>query len=136
LERTIAQGGMSELVVGNIGFAVAGREDDADLRHLLRSNATGGWIHLALAREPDAFMAAATMGRLHGYILARDLSTREPAGMCEWSARDCYTASHASSPIWARCASRRAIATGSPCSKVGSKPCAACCTTTARLLTR
>jgi hypothetical protein len=81
---------MSELVVGNIGFAVAGREDDADLRHLLRSNATGGWIHLALAREPDAFMAAATMGRLHGYILARDLSTREPAGMCEWSARDCY----------------------------------------------
>jgi hypothetical protein len=77
-------------VAGNITFTVAGREDDADLRALLRSNATGGWIRLALAREPDAFAAAATMGRHHGYVVARDQRTREPVGMCEWSARDCY----------------------------------------------
>jgi hypothetical protein len=92
LERTVAQGGLSgrELVVGSIGFTVAGREDDADLRHLLRDNATGGWIRLALAREPDAFAAAAIMGRHHGYIIARDLRTQEPVGMCEWSARDSF----------------------------------------------
>lgn len=81
---------MNGLVFGHVGFAVAGREDDADLRQLLRSNATGGWIRLALAREGDAFAAATTMGRLHGYIIARDLGTRELVGMCEWSARDCF----------------------------------------------
>jgi hypothetical protein len=90
LERTVAQGGVNGLVFGHVCFAVAGREDDADLRNLLRSNATGGWIRLALAREGDAFAAAATMGRLHGYVIARDLRTREPVGMCEWSARDCF----------------------------------------------
>jgi hypothetical protein len=79
-----------KLVLNNIAFAVAHRDDDADLRALLRSNATDGWIRLALAREPDAFTAAATMGRRHGYILARDTQTREPVGMCEWSARECY----------------------------------------------
>jgi hypothetical protein len=90
LERTVAQSGLSEVTLGHIRYAVAGRADDADLRHLLRNNATGGWIRLALAREGDAFAAAAIMGRLHGYIIARDLRTQEPVGMCEWSARDCF----------------------------------------------
>jgi hypothetical protein len=92
LERTIAESGVSdrEIVVGPIHYAVAGRADDAELRHLLRSNATDGWIRLAFAREPDAFAAAAIMGPLHGYIIARDLRTQEPVGMCEWSARDCF----------------------------------------------
>jgi len=90
LERTVAKSGAIEMVLGNVCYAVAGRADDAELRHLLRSNATDGWIRLAFAREPDAFAAAAIMGPLHGYIIARDLRTQEPVGMCEWSARECF----------------------------------------------
>jgi hypothetical protein len=92
LERPVAQGGVSgrALVAGDIAFAVAQREDDADLRRLLRDNATDGWIRLALAREPDAFAAAAVMGPQHGYVIARHIPTREPVGMCEWSARESF----------------------------------------------
>ena len=68
MEWPAAQGRVSarKLVANNIAFTVAGHEDDADLRALLQSNVTDGWIRLALAREPDAFVAAATMGRRHG----------------------------------------------------------------------
>jgi len=92
LERTVAESGLSdrEIVVGPIRYAVAGRADEEELRQLLRGNATDGWIRLAFAREPDAFAAAAIMGPLHGYIIARDLHTHEPVGMCEWSARECF----------------------------------------------
>lgn len=92
MERTVAQGGVSGhgLVFGHIAFAIARREDDADLRRLLRDNATDGWIRLALAREPDAFAIAPVMGRHHGYIIARDQQTQEPVGMCEWSARESF----------------------------------------------
>ena len=92
MERTVAQGGVGSrrLVFGDLAFAVARREDDADLRALLRDNATDGWIALALAREPDAFAAAAMMGPHHGYIIARDRRTQEPVGMCEWSARESF----------------------------------------------
>ncbi len=59
MERTVAQGGVSgrTLVSGNLVFAVAGRDDDGDIRRLLRENAIGGWIRLSLEREPDAFGA-------------------------------------------------------------------------------
>jgi hypothetical protein len=91
LERIVAQGSVSHgLVRGDIAFAVARRDDDADLRRLLRDNATDGWIRLALAREPDAFAAAAVMGPHHGYIIARDRPTRDLVGMCEWSARESF----------------------------------------------
>ena len=87
MERTVAESGVGdrEIVVGPVRYAVAGCADEAELRQLLRSNATDGWIRLAFAREPDAFAAAAIMGRRHGYIIARDLRTHEPIGMCEWS---------------------------------------------------
>jgi hypothetical protein len=92
LERTVAQGSVSGhgLVLGDLVFAVARREDDADLRRLLRDNATDGWIRLALAREPDAFGAASVMGTHHGMIIARHRQTQEPVGMCEWSARESF----------------------------------------------
>jgi hypothetical protein len=92
LERTVAESGLRdrEIVVGPIRYAVAGRADDEELRQLLRGNATDGWIRLAFAREPDAFTAAAIMGPYHGYVIARDLRTHEPVGMCEWSARECF----------------------------------------------
>ena len=91
LERTVAQGGVS----GNArsypaisSFAIAGAEDDADLRRLLRDNATDGWIRLALAREPDAFAAAAAWGGTTATSSRVDRQTHEPVGMCEWSARE------------------------------------------------
>lgn len=92
MERTLAQSGVvgRALVSGDLTFAIAGREDDADLRRLLRDNATKGWIRLALAREPDAFAAAAAMGPHQGYIIARHRETHEPVGMCEWSARESF----------------------------------------------
>ena len=92
MERTLAQSGVTgrAFVSGDLAFAIAGREDDADLRRLLRDNATEGWIRLALAREPDAFTAAAAMGQHQGYIIARHRETREPVGMCEWSARESF----------------------------------------------
>jgi hypothetical protein len=92
LERTLAQGGVgeNEIVRGDIVYAIARRDDDADLRALLRDNPTDGWIKLALAREPDAFAAATVMGPQHGYIIARQCATREPIGMCEWSARESF----------------------------------------------
>jgi hypothetical protein len=92
LERTVAQGSVSgpELVFGDLVFAVARREDDADLRRLLRDNATDGWIRLALAREPDAFVAGSILGTRHGMIIARHRTTMEPVGMCEWSARESF----------------------------------------------
>lgn len=92
MERTVAQGSVSgqALLRDDLVFAVAGREDDADLRRLLRDNATDGWIRLALAREPSAFAVGSAMGRYHGYIIARHRETRQPVGMCEWSARESF----------------------------------------------
>lgn len=92
MERTVAQGGVSgrTLVSGNLVFGVAGRDDDGDIRRLLRENATGGWIRLSLEREPDAFAVAEVMGRRHGYIIARDRGNGEAVGTCEWSARASY----------------------------------------------
>ena len=69
---------------------MAGRADEEELRQLLRGNAIDGWIRLAFAREPDALAAAAIMGPLHGYVIARNLHTHEPVGVCEWSARECF----------------------------------------------
>jgi hypothetical protein len=92
LERSLAQGGVSgrEFVFGDLVFKVARRDDDADLRRLLRDNATDGWIRLALTREPDAFGAARTMGPHHGYVIARSRRTQDAVGMCEWSARESF----------------------------------------------
>src|SRR5262249_54924416 len=78
------------LVLGDVAYAVATRQDDVQLRALLRDNATDGWISLALAREPDAFAAAAAMGPHHGYIIARSRATGGPGGMCEGSARESF----------------------------------------------
>jgi hypothetical protein len=90
--RTVAQSRVSDaaLVVGDIAYMVAGREDEADLRRLLADNPTDGWIRLAFTREPDAFAASAVMGHRHATIIAREKTSGEPVGMCEWSARRSY----------------------------------------------
>jgi hypothetical protein len=75
---------------GELVFAVAGREDDADIRALLRENALGGWVRLSLEREPDAFAADFGLSRSHAFIIARDRNTGEAVGVCERSVRDAF----------------------------------------------
>ena len=60
------------------------------MRRLLRDNATGGWIRLALDARAGCVRCRGLMGRSHGYIIARGLSTREAVGMCEWSVRESF----------------------------------------------
>jgi hypothetical protein len=71
-------------------FAIAQREDDADIRRLLRENALGGWVRLALAREPDAAAADFGLSRSHGFIIARERDSGAAIGVCERSVRDAF----------------------------------------------
>jgi len=72
-----------------IRFAVACPSDDADLRALLRANPMGGWVQVALEREPRYF-AELVRGEEHQAIIARDHSTGECVGMCARSVRSAY----------------------------------------------
>jgi hypothetical protein len=92
MERAAAESSIDgrKFIRGDLVYAVAGREDEGDVRRLLADNATDGWIRLSLEREPDAFAAAAIMGQYHGTIIARDRRSSAPVGMCEWSARGSY----------------------------------------------
>jgi hypothetical protein len=92
LERNAAQGGLTgrTFVAGNLTFAVAQREDEPDIRRLLRENALDGWVRLSLEREPDAFAADFGLGRSHAFIVARERTTGEAVGICEQSVRDAF----------------------------------------------
>jgi hypothetical protein len=92
LERPVAQGDLRVRppIPGHPVFAIATREDEADIRRLLRQNALDGWIRLSLEREPDAFAADFGLSHSHAFILARDPATGEVVGLCERSARDAY----------------------------------------------
>lgn len=63
--------------------------DDADLRALLRGNPMGGWVSIAMAREPR-FFAPLIAGEEHQAIIARDSATGAAIGMCARSVRPAY----------------------------------------------
>lgn len=92
MERPVAQGSLSRpsQASGDLVFAVAGREDNEDIRNLLRENELGGWVRLSLERTPDAFAADFSLSRSHGFIIARDHKTGGAVGVCERSVRDAY----------------------------------------------
>ena len=92
MERNAAEGGLTgrSPVAGNLVFTVAQREDEADIRALLRENALGGWVRLSLEREPDAFAADFGLSRSHGLIIARERDSGVPIGICERSVRDAF----------------------------------------------
>ncbi len=69
-------------------FAVAGPGHDPQLRALLREHAMPGWVELALEREPDFFVAAATLGGVSQTIVALDDDT--VVGMGCRSVREVY----------------------------------------------
>lgn len=72
-----------------INFQVATPADDADLRTLLRANPMGGWVSVAMEREPRYF-AELIDGDEHQAIIARDAITGEAVGMCARTVRPAY----------------------------------------------
>jgi hypothetical protein len=91
MDRAVAQGGLIKaLDTGDFVVAVARPDEDADIRGLLRQNATDGWIRLSLEREPDAFAAARILGQGHSYIVARSRRDDEVIGIAEWWTREAY----------------------------------------------
>ena len=72
-----------------IACRVATARDDADLRALLRDNAMGGWVSVALEREPRYF-ADLIAGEEHQAIIARDTTSGTAVGMCARTVRPAY----------------------------------------------
>ncbi len=73
-----------------VDFRVAGPDDDADLRRLLRDNPMAGEIAVSLEREPNAFLAAAVEGDRHHTIVARDAGRDRTVGMASRSVSDAF----------------------------------------------
>ena len=71
-------------------FRLAGREDDPDIRRLLRTHAMPGAIAVSLQREPDASLAASIEGDVHETVIARSRSNGELSGMAARSVRMVY----------------------------------------------
>jgi hypothetical protein len=68
---------------------LAVREDDPEIRRLLRDNPVDGAIRVSLEREPDASLAASVEGDSHATVVARDSETGRIVGMgtrCVWNA--------------------------------------------------
>jgi hypothetical protein len=78
----------------NIDCLRASPADDADLRALLRGNPMGGWISIAMAREPS-FFAPLIAGEDHQAIIARDTATGNAIGMCARTVRQAYVGGEA-----------------------------------------
>lgn len=57
---------------GPFRFEAARREDDAEIRKLLRAQPLGGRVRLALTREPSVRGAAEVEGNRHHTVVARD----------------------------------------------------------------
>jgi Acetyltransferase (GNAT) domain len=88
MEGSIAEGRIGARSRG-IGCRVATLLDDADLLALLRSNPMGGWVRIAMEREPS-FFSKLIAGEEHQAIIARDGQTAEPVGMCARTVRPAY----------------------------------------------
>ena len=70
-------------------YRLAGPEDEAELRGLLRGNPLAGWVALSLEREPDYF-APLLRGEEHETIICRDRDSGATVGMCARSVRPAY----------------------------------------------
>lgn len=69
---------------------LAGPEDDADIRALLRQGAMEGAIRLALTREPRFALGAEVEGERHCTVLVRDEATNRLLGMGSRSVREVF----------------------------------------------
>src|SRR5215471_18259270 len=75
---------------GGYEFSVAGRDDDADIRRLLRENPTPGSFSLSFEREPSAFDDDGPRALRQCFIVARDRRTSEAIGVCNRVVREAY----------------------------------------------
>lgn len=69
---------------------LATREDEPELRRLLRENPMQGAVRVSLEREPDASVAAAAEGRPHHTVVARDSASGRLVGMGHRAVMDVY----------------------------------------------
>ena len=70
--------------MSGLSFRIAMREDEPDLRRLLRENPMAGAYAVGFEKEPDAFGADFGLNDQHCFIIARRADSGEAVGMCEY----------------------------------------------------
>jgi hypothetical protein len=73
-----------------VRIELARRDDEPELRRLLRENRMRGEITVSLEREPDYFLAAGIEGPRHHSIVARDTATGRLVGVGSRSVRPSF----------------------------------------------
>jgi hypothetical protein len=74
----------------SVGFALAGPDDEADIRRMLRDNPLGGAWQISLEREPNGFGGPRFPGERRHFVLARDTASSEVIGLCERLVRPAF----------------------------------------------
>jgi hypothetical protein len=82
MARDVLERELTVARTSRIRFALAGADDDADIRRLLRGNPMAGTISLSLEREPDFFADADLPGETRQTIIARDRGRVVCVGNC------------------------------------------------------
>lgn len=82
MARHVIERQLSSRQSGDLRFAVAARDDDAEIRRLLRDHPTPGDISLTFEREPDYFADAGQPGESKQTIVARQGSRVVCTGSC------------------------------------------------------
>lgn len=73
-----------------IAFERAGPAQEHEVRAILRDVALGGEWSIALAREPDGFGGPHLPAERQDMIIARDVTSGAPVGLCERVVRPCH----------------------------------------------
>jgi hypothetical protein len=76
----------SSRISGRVVVATATRDDDAEIRRLLRETTFPGRVRLSFEREPES-LAVHVEGDVHDVIVARDRVSRRIAGIASRSSR-------------------------------------------------
>jgi hypothetical protein len=82
MARDVIERELTGTQAGRLGFDIAARGDDADIRRLLRENPMPGKISLSFEREPDYFADAKLPGETKQTIVARDSGRVVCVGSC------------------------------------------------------
>jgi hypothetical protein len=74
----------------SVRFGLAGPDDEAEIRRMLRENPLGGGWQISLEREPNAFGGPHFPGERQQFVLARDTASGEVIGLCERLVRPAF----------------------------------------------
>ena len=58
-----------------IHFAIAGPEDDADVREILREVSMDGWVKVSMTREPEMSLAHRALGQFGEFLILREVAS-------------------------------------------------------------